>query len=95
MKLHHATEGPWVPDAYVPPKSPTPIQVPKPYVLVMLRGFCTEFFETFDEMDAFAARCREKNRPYHLFAFVSERRRYESLIEEVVPLSWTKLDLNP
>lgn len=73
---HTAAEGPWVPDAYVPPKTPPPIQTPKPYVLVMLKGFCTEFFDTADQMADFAAVCLHKNRPFECYQYWSAQGYY-------------------
>lgn len=78
MKLHALAEsGPWIPDPNITPKAPPPVQVPKPYVLVMLKGFCTEFFETRAEMDAFAERCTLKGRPYRCYGFFPTTGHYE------------------
>lgn len=74
---HTATEGPWVPEPIIVNEAPTPIQTPKPYVLVMLKGFCTEFFETRAEMDAFALRCMAKGHPFRCFGFFPLSGHYE------------------
>lgn len=82
MKLHTLAEsGPWIPDPNITPKAPPPVQVPKPYVLVMLKGFCTEFFETPQQMDAFAQRLRERNKPFQRFRFDALLGQYCEYIE--------------
>lgn len=82
MKLHNtATEGPWVPEPIIVNEAPIPIQTPKPYVLVMLKGFCTEFFDSEEQMVAFAVRCRVKGWPFLSFYYDTRLGQYSGYIE--------------
>lgn len=79
---HTATEGPWVPEPIIVNEAPTPIQTPKPYVLVMLKGFCTEFFDDYEAMEAFAARCRNRGHPFCEYHFNTALGRYFYLMPQ-------------
>lgn len=81
---HTAAEGPWVPEPIIVNEAPIPIQTPKPYVLVMLKGFCTEFFDSYSAMADFSDRCRERGRPVLHFRY-SEMDKYYTPMPEDVP----------
>jgi hypothetical protein len=78
---HTATEGPWVPEPIVVNEVPTPIQTPKPYVLVMLKGFCTEFFDDYEQMYRFALRLAGKNQPFITFYYSPVMQQYLGTVE--------------
>lgn len=82
---HTATEGPWVPEPIIVNEAPIPVQTPKPYVLVMLKGFCTEFFDSEEQMNAFALRMEERGQIYTCFKFWATAGHY--LPANVVPHS--------
>ena len=79
--IHPAETGPWIPEPQLmePPIIP-PLQQPKPYCVILLRGMQTRFYNSYDAMSDGTLAMDIRQQLYRRFRFSQIVQHYEEMI---------------